>query len=278
MDALELFAFDSQGWLVVRGALTADEVSSLNAAVDAQLTARHDDPNSVPGGGRLATGQPREHLTGMLGWSAPLCDPFRALLTHTALVSRLNTVLGKGWRMDHAPFVMLSDRGAEGLVMHGSGGAVGQPETGYVSRGGVIRCGLVTVEVALSDQIEGDGGFAVISGSHKTDFPCPRDVVEGRTGRELIANPTIRSGDVLFFTEAVWHGTLPWTADRQRRALFLRFVPKHMHFAGGYATRQLPGWADELTPAQRSVLEPPYVYERAHLSDDGSLVPATPRA
>ena len=39
-----------------------------------------------------------------------------------------------------------------------------------------------------------------------------------------------------------------------------------MHYSGH---AELPGWAAELTDAQRAVLEPPYVYNRPLVEDDG---------
>ena len=37
--------------------------------------------------------------------------------------------------------------------------------------------------------------------------------------QEFIKQPATKAGDVIIFTEATTHGTLPWTADRQRRSI-----------------------------------------------------------
>jgi len=34
-----------------------------------------------------------------------------------------------------------------------------------------------------------------------------------------VVQPEVEAGDVLFFTEALIHGTAPWTASHERRAL-----------------------------------------------------------
>ena len=46
-----------------------------------------------------------------------------------------------------------------------------------------------------------------------------------------------------------------------------------MHYAGGVYETSLPEWTSELTEAQRAVLEPPYIYHRPLIEEDGvSLV------
>jgi hypothetical protein len=44
-----------------------------------------------------------------------------------------------------------------------------------------------------------------------------------------------------------------------------RYSPKYLHVDGGTFTVTQPEWVQELTPAQRAVLEPPYRYDRPEL-------------
>ena len=71
-------------------------------------------------------------------------------------------------------------------------------------------------------------------------------------------NPALEPGDVLFFSEATTHGTLPWTAEHTRRACLYRFAPA----TSAYGRAYVPTWPAEmtegLTPAEAAVLEPPY--------------------
>lgn len=113
--------------------LTADEQL---AAMDA---AEPDEDGSV----RIGVG--RTDLHGMLQWEHPWCDPFRRQLLnpvvqvsidtiHTITFPRrpltiawasfqpyLQTLLGSGYRMDHMPHLMLSDKGCDGHNLHGGG-------------------------------------------------------------------------------------------------------------------------------------------------------------
>ena len=60
--------------------------------------------------------------------------------------------------------------------------------------------------------------------------------------------------------------------EHARRSLLYRYSPKYLHFAGGtYETNQ-PAWVGELTEAQQAVLEPPYIYDRPLIEEDGETV------
>jgi phytanoyl-CoA dioxygenase PhyH len=256
----------------VREFLSRAEVDALNAAVDANWDKRGEDGNSSTGGSTTLPGKfKRGIFTGMLTWDHPWCDPFRELLAHPKAVPYLDTIHGRGWRMDHSPFLLQSTAGAEGLILH-DGGQHPPGPTYYSYKNGVIRCGMVVLQFQLADINEGDGGFCCVPGSHKANFNTPREIAEWTTDQEVVYNVPCKAGDMLIFNESTTHGTLPWRASHERRSLLYRFSPKHIHFAGGYHESALPEWVNELTEAQRSVLEPPYVYNRPLIQEDGSVV------
>jgi Phytanoyl-CoA dioxygenase (PhyH) len=292
MSDREKFLFDLQGYLVIPGLLSASEVSTLNEAVDANDDKVVDDPNMNVGESHtLSAGFKRRMLGGVLTLPHPWCDPFRALLAHPGLVPYLNTMLGPGWRMDHAPMVFIADQDAEGLVLHGATAATtevwphARPKPvltlegrapdfarSYQYANGMMRCGLIAIEFNLTPHAEGDGGFAVIPGSHKSNFAVPMDIRLWEGDRDIVRNPAGDPGDVIIFNEAVVHGTLPWRAAHQRRAVLYRYSPRYLNYAGGYNTTILPEWASELTPAQLAVLEPAHTYGRPIIQDDGVTV------
>ena len=65
-----------------------------------------------------------------------------------------------------------------------------------------------------------------------------------------------RAGDVVVFTEALTHGTLPWQGAEQRRTLLFKYSPGN----SAYSHVQ---WPDVLlaacTARQRLLLQPPSV-------------------
>jgi len=84
MTAREKFMFDLNGFIIVKGAISAEEVQAMNAAIDAHMSEsrpRNTVPlkNAAPGSA-MAASQPRSDLGGMLGWESPHGDMFRNLL------------------------------------------------------------------------------------------------------------------------------------------------------------------------------------------------------
>ncbi|HWL44461.1 MAG TPA: phytanoyl-CoA dioxygenase family protein [Ilumatobacter sp.] len=269
MTDRELYLFDIQGFVVVEGFLSDAEVARLNDAVDANADQREACGESIDGSSTL-TGSPRLQYTGMLAWERPWCEPFRELLAPTAAVPYLNTMLGRGWHMDTEPVYFHYGQGTGGLLVH-QGEHFFHPGAYYVHKNGRMHNGVVVFQYTLSDQNEGDGGFACIPGSHKANYPRPASITRWEDDQSLMHNPTVRAGDLLIFTEAVAHGTLPWTAAHERRAMHYRYAPKFVQFGGGVHTFDLPTWADELTEAQQAVLEPAYYYHRPLVGPDGSV-------
>jgi len=84
---------------------------------------------------------------------------------------------------------------------------------------------------------------------------------------------------VLIFTEAALHGTLPWTAEHQRRTLIYRFAPPNSAYGRGYHPQWPESFTADMTPAQLAVMEPPYALRmnRPSVSADGEVVVPRPR-
>ncbi len=272
MDEREKYLFDINGYLVVRNMLTSSETASLNSAVDANLEKMREDGNSNTGGSDALVGiQKRGFFDGMLTWPKPHCQPFRDLLVHKPSIPYLDTMLGRGWRMDHAPFILCGGAGSEGLILHGPGSEFDGAQY-YNYKNGTMRCGMVVFQYQLHDVNPGDGGFCCIPGSHKANYPCPRSIIDCKTDTDLLANPSCKAGDLIIFNEATTHGTLPWRGKEDRRSLLYRYSPKYLHFAGGEYKSTFPCWVNELTDAQRAVLEPPYIYHHPLIEKDGVTV------
>jgi ectoine hydroxylase-related dioxygenase (phytanoyl-CoA dioxygenase family) len=74
-----------------------------------------------------------------------------------------------------------------------------------------------------------------------------------------VTQPPVEAGDALIFTEALIHGTMPWSADHERRALLYKYSPGHSAWSQKYYDQ-----ADysDLTEQQRRIMAPPSVGNR----------------
>ena len=271
----EKFLLDLQGFLHVENVLTREEVDALNAAVDVHQEEYSED-SKMYGGGMLGT-RGRRSITGMLTWEKPHCTPFRDLIAHPRLVPYLNTIFGRGWRLDSGPGLLVSAKGSGGHGLHGFTNRHFNGSYYYTFTNGEIRAGQTVFQFQLRDIEPGVGGIAVIPGSHKANFKCPEDIMLYEADHQAVRQVASKAGDLVIFFEATIHGSLPWKADYDRRSLFYRYNPKYLQSGLGLCTAQLPPWADELTDAQRAALEPAYMTNRPLLEDDGVTVVRPPQ-
>jgi hypothetical protein len=271
MSEREKFLWDLQGALVVRGVLTQEEVATCNAALDANQDQVIDDGNrDIGNSSTLAGTRERQTIRGLLNLPSPWCEPFRRLLAHKAIRPYLNSMLGQGWRLDHNPQCFIAHKQARGLIFHGSGQHWAGPSF-YAHKDGRSWSGMIALQWVLTPVGPGDGGFAFIPGSHKSNVWPPREIVEWDQDREIVQHVECEAGDLVIFNEATLHGTLPWNADHERRALLYRYSPAWLLWAGGTFSYSQPDWLAELDDAERAVLEPPYVYDRPVIEADGKV-------
>merc|ERR1712048_1108351 len=137
---------------------------------------------------------------------------------------------------------------------------MGNPTLQYRCVGGDLFNSLLAMSVQLSDHNEGDGGFCVVRGSHKSNFPVPKSFIDGGgdLGKEHLYQPVTKAGDVVFFSEATVHGAFRWNADPERRVVLYRFAPATCAYGRSYSPQWPAAMLEGLTPKQRAVLEPPY--------------------
>ena len=168
MDANARYLFDLQGYCVIPNAMTKEQLAKANAAIDANMyTIRR---RGEQGRGDLSGNSPalkrdqgRGDIGGAMTWPGTHGEIFRELLAHPTSTAALLEVFDDGFRLDHM-YGILMTAGTEGHTMHG-GGHIERPGAFYRYRDGKMRCGLTVASWQLTDQMEGDGGFAVVPGS-----------------------------------------------------------------------------------------------------------------
>lgn len=242
------YLFDLQGYLVVKGALRRDEVAELNGLIDQQ---------GLPEPGETVQSQ---RFGEFLTWG----QPFRDLLDHPSVVPFLKEWLDPAFRLDHYYGIYMR-QGTEGLKLHGGATPYDRPEYFHFRHGQMFN-GLTVVSWALVDIPKEQGGFTCIPGSHKANYPCPKEIRSYEHDPGCVVQVAMEAGDAVIFTEALTHGTHPWTAQHDRRSLLYKYAPGHMAWGGGYA-RWSQDVLDVLTPQQRLLFEPPYFHQRKEIGD-----------
>jgi len=132
---------------------------------------------------------------------------------------------------------------------------------------------LLGVSLQLSDHNEGDGGFMIVRGSHKSNFRMPQGMIDGESYVEHIHQPVTKKGDVVIFSEGTVHGAKAWRADHQRRIALFRFAPPTMAYGRSYYTKWPETYYEGASSEQIAVLEPPYStrLDRPVLNEQGTI-------
>ena len=233
------FLFDLRGFLVVKNVLSAARCEELIRLAD----------DAWP---RTDADGPYRRFNGVSAWGQPFVD----LMDHDTVLPYLVELVGSRLRIDH-DYCIFMRKEAPAHTLHGGPWRL-ESDHWYRYHDGVMRNGLTVAVWNLTDAGPEAGGFVCVPGSHKTNFLplMPRDVARFERDADWVVQPPLAAGDVLIFTEALIHGTAPWTADHERRTLLYKYSPPHSTWA-----KKLYDPADyaDATPRQLRLMAPPSV-------------------
>jgi ectoine hydroxylase-related dioxygenase (phytanoyl-CoA dioxygenase family) len=233
------FAFDVQGYLHLRGALSADEVAEYTRWMDetegSDVRALNaDDPDAI-----------RHQLNRPLSRMIDADWRFAHLLDHPVVKPFLSEFLGEDYRhIDNDLYYTYP--GYAGGQWHR--GVPAHP-TGYVEEG-KFACTMVKVFYCMTDVGPGEGEFVVIPGSHKAQFKVE---MKGRV--DLPAQhifDDISAGDVIVFNEGLIHNGRPNPSQKTRKTLIVNFGRCDARVWPGY--KPLPQTLEKVSPEQRAIL------------------------
>lgn len=248
------YLFDTFGYITVPDVLNETQIMSLRA------TLRHPTEQF----------EPVNQDDHPLHWGAV----WRDLLDLPRLTPILESLLGnhrfrrayvaaKGkdpypsYRLDHINVHTHIKQGYAGGMLHG-GHDFGGGCQFYRYHDGEFFNGLLAVSFELFDTHANDGGFACIPGSHKSNVTLPepwRDLSQGV--HPPVTRVAARPGDAIVFTEALTHGTLPWSADAPRQTLFYKYSPHGTTWSADFLDPSDFAAYDDMTPAKLALLESP---------------------
>jgi len=203
------FLFDSQGWLLVPGLLSEEEVEEMRA----YCQRLHAEPESLPESQR-----------------SPVAGPLQRLSDHPFIVGFMNEFLAHpdlssqdcyGFRMESTSLCVRS-AGEGAFVPHNGNGLWRLPGDGHNYRciPGKARSSLTCVVWELNEVEHGGGGTMLVGGSHKAAFVPPVAAPDS----PLWSTYACPAGSLLIFAEGTTHSTAPWTStERDRIAIFSRY-------------------------------------------------------
>ena len=266
MNEQEKYLFDLRGYLVVKNALTSEQVDDLSERFENDRDARE--------GGYRGSDRTRLRHEDDPAWSSQSLleygGPYIDLIDLPTIAPYLECLLGPHYRLDHDYIKVDSAERDKKLYLHGGGQGAGRgrdivgPHDGgqcyYRYNNDRMFNGLVAVAYELKTVQPGDGGFACVAGSHKANFGLPEEWRIHETQDEVpdyVDRVAAEAGDAIIFTEACAHGTLPWQGEDERWTIFYKYCPHAVAWGPCYYNSDnYPG----LTEQQRAMLMPPSAY------------------
>lgn len=265
---LDIYLFDLRGYLLLKGALTPQEVADLNAGIDAILPLKRGEWAGYVHGHAYSDNDGL-NLQQIYEGGAP----FERLIDHPSWIEHVKHFIGGEGTFDWHPSPLFIDenfaniRGpGEAIGLH-SGGHTNTKRTQYRYVNGRFQCGQINILMALTDIGPGDGGTMVIPGSHKSNFVHPqleqhriggeKQSVDGVIGAVEI---NMQAGDALLFVDAICHGSAERVNPGERRVIIYRYGPGWGNFRHGYQVS--PELVARLTPERRRIVQPLQIMPR----------------
>ncbi len=211
----ERYAFDITGFLILDSLLTADEVSDARGRLDAAFS------SPSPRVKRQQNG-PEVELLNVVECGGVLED----VVASPRLVKTMEELIWGSQIRLVASRAILRESGITGEITQG-GLADPRRYTRYRSfLEGEMRCLMVSCLIALDDAAEGDGSFAVIPASHKSNFPHPYPRADLEKVPALKDLP-LAAGSAVVFSESLSHAMKASSLQEKLWVLY-QYGPSYM--------------------------------------------------
>lgn len=261
MTPEERYLFDLQGFLFIPGAIPLGLVQQINDEIDKL------EPLSDADAAQLGFDQ-KYHDDKKSGWSEEYdptrprdydCNilriggPFEALIDCPRIQPYIDAMINEPLRLDGYMF-MTRNQGRHSNLHHGYAELLSYSE--FAIDEGEFKCVSVKVAYALRDVSIEEGSFAVIPGSHKSNFDNPFGGAIPDENHPLIEACPCKAGDAVIFTEDLTHGATINQSNKTRRTLFISYAPA-FQTPWGKLVDTADGFEERATPRQLELIKGP---------------------
>lgn len=231
------YLFDIQGYVVLKNVVSAEVLEACNRAM-ARIEAM--DPAQYPDPLLKYTVRPDENDAG----DRPLASPadselyisnilegdaaFQPLIDLPEVIDVVRDVTGSSFRLNHTYGIW---RWGHGFTRLHHNGTPCLPYAQYRCCNGQIISNLTKAVFPMTDVGPQDGGFAVIPGSHKSNFTRPWS--DHPDDNPALVPVLAKAGDCIVFTEALAHGSTVNASGCPRRTVYLCYSAGWMPDWGG---------------------------------------------
>lgn len=244
MNNEQKYLFDLQGYLVLKNVLSQEMIDVCNAVLD-----RFEDMDPAAYPPPLALGLEKTPDTLYISNMMEADDALLALMDLPQVLDVIAEVTGGPYRLNHTYTIYRWGSGFTRMHMHGTPII---PKCQYHCRNGQMVSTLTKVVFPMLPCAPEDGPFAVIPGSHKSNFSRPwgNHPDENPPLMPVLVNP----GDAIIFTEALTHGSLVNTSNQPRRTLYYCYSIGYMPDWGRQDLFFSDGLAERLSEDRRELI------------------------
>jgi len=276
LSDMDRYLFDLNGFLILKNALSAQEVAACNGVLDTMQDCGAGEWRGRVQGHNFTGSHEGLNLQQIYEGGAP----FEQLIDHPSWIDKVIEFIGThepNFDSYHGPCFIdenfASIRGpGQAIGMH-SGGHERVIRTQFRYHDGGFHCGQVNILMAMRDIGPGDGATMVIPGSHKSNIKHPEfdksamtDIATSVDGMTGAIEVHLKAGDAILFVDSIMHGSAKRVNDGQRRILVYRYGPSWGFFRHAY--RPSDELLGRLTPAQRQIVAP---HKPPQLPDTGGV-------
>jgi ectoine hydroxylase-related dioxygenase (phytanoyl-CoA dioxygenase family) len=205
------YEFDLNGFVVLKKIINLKKIRKMNQVLE---NIEKSKPQDLPH--NVFFGKKKNDKEAYISNVLEINKDFEDLALNQQVLKLIKrTTLGM-FRLNHAVAMTKYKKGTY-TYLH-MGNLPMHPKVFYMVKNGKIFSNITKVLFPLSNNKEKDGGFAVIPGSHKSNFLRPYDN-HPKNNLNLLRYVKASPGDAIIFTEALAHGSLVNNTNKIRRIL-----------------------------------------------------------